>query len=59
MFTEALRTAVKENMEDDVTTFIEVVMKQELGDPFRSDAMKKPVVLAGINKDDLCPRPGA
>jgi sulfoacetaldehyde acetyltransferase len=34
-------------------------MNQELGDPFRRDAMKKPVVLAGINKDDIRPQPGA
>ena len=46
-------------MEDGVTTFIEVVMNQELGDPFRRDAMKKPVVVAGINKDDMRPQPGA
>jgi sulfoacetaldehyde acetyltransferase len=46
-------------MEDGVTTLIEVVMNQELGDPFRRDAMKKPVVVAGINKDDMRPQPGA
>jgi sulfoacetaldehyde acetyltransferase len=46
-------------MEDGVTTFIEVVMNQELGDPFRRDAMKKPVVVAGINKDDMRPQPRA
>jgi len=46
-------------MEDGVTTFIEVVMNQELGDPFRRDAMKKPVVVASINKDDLRLQPGA
>lgn len=57
--TEALRTAVKEQMKDGVTTFIEVVMNQELGDPFRRDAMKKPVVVAGISKDDMRPQTGA
>jgi sulfoacetaldehyde acetyltransferase len=46
-------------MEDGVTTFIEVVMNQEFGDPFRRDAMTKPVVVAGINKDDMRPQPGA
>ena len=54
--TGALRTAIKEQMEDGVTTFIEVVLNQELGEPFRRDAMKKPVVVAGINKDDMCPQ---
>lgn len=56
--TEVLRTAVREQMEDRVTTFIEVVMNQELGDPFRRDAMKKPVSVAGINKDDMRPQQG-
>ena len=36
-----------------VTTFIEVVLNQELGEPFRRDAMKKPVVVAGIDKADM------
>ena len=54
--TEALRTAVKEQMEEGVTTFIEVVLNQELGEPFRRDAMKKPVAVAGIVKDDFVPQ---
>src|SRR5690625_2985067 len=54
--TEALRTAIKEQMEDGVTTFIEVVLNQELGEPFRRDAMKKPVRVAGISKDDMRPQ---
>ncbi len=54
--TEALNTAVKEQMKDGVTTFIEVVLNQELGEPFRRDAMKKPVPVAGINKDDMRPQ---
>lgn len=54
--TDALRTAIKEQMEDNVTTFIEVVLNQELGEPFRRDAMKKPVHVAGINKADLVPQ---
>ena len=41
---------------DGVTTFIEVVLNQELGEPFRRDAMKKPVVVAGINRDDMRPQ---
>ncbi|MEO1458797.1 MAG: sulfoacetaldehyde acetyltransferase, partial [Pseudomonadota bacterium] len=50
--TEALRTAVKEQMEGNVTTFIECVLNQELGEPFRRDAMKKPNVVAGIDPAD-------
>ena len=40
------------------TTFIEVLLNQELGEPFRRDAMKKPVVVAGITASDMCPQPG-
>lgn len=54
--TDALRTAIKEQMEDGVTTFIEVVLNQELGEPFRRDAMKAPVAVAGINKEDMRPQ---
>jgi len=57
--TEALRAAVKGQMEDNVTTFLEVVLNQELGEPFRRDAMKKPVVVAGIKKEDMRPQQGA
>ena len=53
---EALTTAVKEQMNDNVTTFIEVVLNQELGEPFRRDAMTKPNKVAGINKDDMRPQ---
>ena len=56
--TQALKTAVKEQMQDGVTTFIEVVLNQELGEPFRRDAMKKPVEVAGINRDDMRPQKG-
>ena len=35
-----------------VTTFIEVILNQELGEPFRRDAMKAPVEIAGINLED-------
>ncbi|GAA6176341.1 sulfoacetaldehyde acetyltransferase [Sulfitobacter pacificus] len=54
--TTALNTAVKEQMNDGVTTFIEVVLNQELGEPFRRDAMRKPVSVAGISKDDMRPQ---
>jgi sulfoacetaldehyde acetyltransferase len=29
------------------------MINQELGDPFRRDAMKTPVEVAGISKDDM------
>jgi len=51
--TETLIEAVREQMENNVTTFIEVVLNQELGEPFRRDAMKKPNSIAGINLSDM------
>ena len=51
--TDALRTAVREQMENNITTFVEVVLNQELGEPFRRDAMKVPVKVAGISRDDF------
>jgi sulfoacetaldehyde acetyltransferase len=36
-----------------LTTFIEAVLNQELGEPFRRDAMKKPVTVAGIKAEDM------
>ncbi len=51
--TEALIKAVKEQMESNITTFIEVILNQELGEPFRRDAMKKPKTIAGINSSDM------
>ena len=50
--TNSLRTACDEQA-NCVTTFIEVVLNQELGEPFRRDAMKKPVEVAGINPEDM------
>ena len=50
--TDALRESC-EMQGKRVTTFIEVILNQELGEPFRRDAMKKPVVVAGINRDDM------
>ncbi len=35
------------------TTFVEVVLNQELGEPFRRDAMKKPTRVAGIERSDM------
>ncbi|MEM7045274.1 MAG: sulfoacetaldehyde acetyltransferase [Pseudomonadota bacterium] len=57
--TEALRVAIKEQMNDNVTTFLEVVLNQELGEPFRRDAMKAPVKVAGISASDMQPQRGA
>ena len=49
--TEALKLSCKEQMEGE-TTFIEVMLNQELGEPFRRDAMKAPVEVAGIDPND-------
>lgn len=57
--TEALKTAVKAQMEEGKTTFIEVMTNMELGEPFRRDAMKKPEIVAGISADDMRPQKGA
>jgi len=57
--TDALATAVDAQMNNGVTTFIEVMLNQELGEPFRRDAMKKPVSVAGINRNDMRPQTSA
>ncbi|MGA0343647.1 MAG: sulfoacetaldehyde acetyltransferase [Arenicellales bacterium] len=54
--TAALKTAIDEQMNKNVTTFIEVVLNQELGEPFRRDAMKAPVAVAGIDPKDMRPQ---
>ena len=54
--TDALAVAVKAQMEDGVTTFIEVILNQELGEPFRRDAMTAPVPAAGIDLADMKPQ---
>ena len=56
--TAALAAAVKAQVEEGRTTFIEVLNNQELGEPFRRDAMKKPVAVAGIDKADMRPQSG-
>jgi len=53
---EETTQALKQSCEDQkkgITTFIEVILNQELGEPFRRDAMKKPVKVAGVNKSDM------
>jgi sulfoacetaldehyde acetyltransferase len=52
---EALSKAI-EDQKAGVTTFIEVLLNQELGEPFRRDAMKKPVSVAGIEAADMQPQ---
>ena len=51
-----LTDTLKKSCEDQkkgITTFIEVILNQELGEPFRRDAMKKPVTVAGVNRKDM------
>ena len=50
--TETLTTACKHQSEG-VTTFIEVILNQELGEPFRRDAMTAPNEVAGIKLGDM------
>jgi len=57
---EETTNAIKQSCEDQkkgTTTFIEVILNQELGEPFRRDAMKKPVKVAGIKKEDMKKQP--
>jgi len=56
---DELRDALAKAIEDQKagkTTLIEAMINQELGEPFRRDAMKKPVAVAGISKDDMRPQ---
>jgi sulfoacetaldehyde acetyltransferase len=57
--TAALDKAVEDQMKHGVTTFIEALINQELGEPFRRDAMKAPVAVAGIDPKDMRPQAGA
>merc|ERR1712066_345431 len=50
---DALSKAVEGQMQRNETTFIEVQLNQELGEPFRRDAMKAPVRLVDIRKEDM------
>ena len=51
--TAALNEAIKDQMENGVTTLIEAMINQELGEPFRRDAMTAPVSVAGIDANDM------
>lgn len=53
---EELTAALAQSVEDQkngITTLIEAMINQELGEPFRRDAMKKPVEVAGIDAADM------
>ena len=50
---DALAKAVEDQMKHEKTTLIEAMINQELGEPFRRDAMKKPVAVAGIDPKDM------
>ena len=51
--TAALNQAIKDQMENGITTLIEAMINQELGEPFRRDAMTAPVAVAGIDAKDM------
>ncbi len=53
--TAALNQAI-EDQKNGITTLIEAMINQELGEPFRRDAMKKPVAVAGIDGADMTPQ---
>ncbi len=54
--TAALSQAITDQMQNGRTTLIEAMINQELGEPFRRDAMKKPVAVAGIDPADMRPQ---
>ncbi|WP_420335535.1 sulfoacetaldehyde acetyltransferase [Roseibium sp.] len=56
--TQMLDKAIDDQMKNGKTTLVEVLINQELGDPFRRDAMKKPVAVAGISASDMRPQTG-
>merc|ERR1712032_1605831 len=51
---KGLAAAIEGQMQRNETTLVEVVLNQELGEPFRRDAMKAPVQVAGIQASDMC-----
>merc|ERR1719394_179023 len=50
---QALKHAVEAQMKRNETTLVEVVLNQELGEPFRRDAMTAPSRVAGISEEDM------
>ncbi len=53
---DALNTAITDQMQNGKTTLIEAMINQDLGEPFRRDAMKRPVAVAGISASDMIPQ---
>ncbi len=53
---DALENAIINQMQNGKTTLVEAMINQELGEPFRRDAMKKPVSVAGISINDMKPQ---
>ena len=51
--TDVLHKAIIDQMQNGKTTLIEAMINQELGEPFRRDAMKNPVAVAGISIKDM------
>ncbi len=56
--TAALDQAIRDQKAG-TTTLIEAMINQELGEPFRRDAMTAPVEVAGIDPADMRPQKGA
>ena len=56
--TAALDQAIRDQKAG-TTTLIEAMINQELGEPFRRDAMTRPVEVAGIDPTDMRPQKGA
>jgi len=50
---DKLAEAIENQMVSKETTFLEVLLNQELGEPFRRDAMKKPVEVLGVKNSDM------
>merc|ERR1719162_1237236 len=50
---EALANAIEGQMERKKTTLIEVILNQEMGEPFRRDAMTKPVRYVKLSPADM------
>jgi len=50
---DKLAEAIENQMVSKETTFLEVLLNQELGEPFRRDAMKKPVEIFGVTNSDM------
>eukprot|EP00440_Ansanella_granifera_P009280 gb/GFBE01010058.1/.p1 GENE.gb/GFBE01010058.1/~~gb/GFBE01010058.1/.p1 ORF type:complete len:657 (+),score=192.25 gb/GFBE01010058.1/:1-1971(+) len=49
----ALAAAIEGQMKRNETTLVEVVLNQELGEPFRRDAMKAPVEISKVKATDM------